>query len=222
MIGSRRLRPSPAIVIASLALLVALGGTGYAALRLPANSVGNLQLRDNAVTSQEVVNRSLLKIDFAPGQLPAGKPGPPGAPGAPGPQGPAGLKGPTGPAGPAGPSGATAAYIKSVNGPSAVLTTTQTVLATLAIPVAGTYVIWAKGFASGGPNFDITCQLVAGNDSDTSKIHAALVSQTVTTIVAHQYSAPGTAVFQCAGAAPGGTMNFIKIAAVQMSTVLAS
>jgi hypothetical protein len=37
-----------------------------------------------------------LKIDFAPGQLPAG---PRGSPGAPGPQGPQGNRGPTGPAG---------------------------------------------------------------------------------------------------------------------------
>jgi len=36
--------------VAYLALFVALGGTGYAALRLPANSVGNRQIQNGAIT----------------------------------------------------------------------------------------------------------------------------------------------------------------------------
>ena len=97
----RALRPSPALVVAVIALLVALGGSGYAAvaLTLPANSVGTTQLKSNAVISSKVKDHSLLKADFASGQIPAG---PRGAPGAPGPPGSAGARGPTGPAGPAG------------------------------------------------------------------------------------------------------------------------
>ena len=45
----KRFRPSPATVIASFALMVALSGVGYAAVVLPANSVGTRQLRNNAV-----------------------------------------------------------------------------------------------------------------------------------------------------------------------------
>lgn len=41
-------------VVACLALFVALGGTGYAAFRLPRRSVGTRQLRANAVTSRKV------------------------------------------------------------------------------------------------------------------------------------------------------------------------
>jgi hypothetical protein len=96
----RRLNPSPALVVACLALAVALSGAGYAALRLPANSVG----------SRQVINGSLLKLDFKPGQLPRGArgpAGPAGAQGATGPAGPAGAQGATGPAGPAGAQGAT-------------------------------------------------------------------------------------------------------------------
>ncbi len=100
-------RPSPAMVVACLALLVALGGTSIAAVsRLPRGSVGTLQLRtgavtnakvaNNAVTGAKVRNRSLLRADFAPGQLPAGPVGP---------QGPAGPAGPAGAAGAAGPPG---------------------------------------------------------------------------------------------------------------------
>ena len=63
-----RYRPAPATVIATIALIVALGGTGYAATVLPANSVGTAQVIDN----------SLLQKDFKAGQIPAGKPGPAG------------------------------------------------------------------------------------------------------------------------------------------------
>lgn len=63
-------RPSPALVIACLALLVALSGTGYAdVLRVPFNSVGVLQLRPNAVVSSKVRNHSLRAVDFEIGQL---------------------------------------------------------------------------------------------------------------------------------------------------------
>jgi hypothetical protein len=65
-------------VIAMLALFVALGGTGYAALSLPRNSVGTKQLKKNAVNSVKVKNHSLKKVDFAAGQIPPGPVGPPG------------------------------------------------------------------------------------------------------------------------------------------------
>jgi hypothetical protein len=54
----RRL-PSPAMVVACLALLVALGGTGYAAIKLPANSVGTKQLKRSAVTGVKVKSNTL-------------------------------------------------------------------------------------------------------------------------------------------------------------------
>lgn len=81
-------RPSPAMVIAIVALIVALGGTGYAAIKLPANSVGTAQLKKDAVTSLKVKNGSLLAGDFKAGQIPAGPEGPAGSPGGAGPAGP--------------------------------------------------------------------------------------------------------------------------------------
>jgi hypothetical protein len=75
---ARSRRPAPATVISVIALFVALGGTGYAAVTLPRNSVGPKQLRTNAVTSSKVKNGTLLKKDFKTGQLPAGARGPKG------------------------------------------------------------------------------------------------------------------------------------------------
>ena len=95
-------RPSPALVVACLALGVALTGTSYAVTALPRSSVGTPQLKANAVNSAKVKNRSLKAADFARGQLPAGAAGPVGATG---PQGAAGAPGATGAAGPAGPQG---------------------------------------------------------------------------------------------------------------------
>ena len=42
-------RPSPAMVVALLALFIALGGASYAAIKIPDNSVGAAQLKTNAV-----------------------------------------------------------------------------------------------------------------------------------------------------------------------------
>jgi hypothetical protein len=51
MRGILRRRPSGSMVVAFIALLVAMGGTGYAAIALPKNSVGTKQLKKNAVIS---------------------------------------------------------------------------------------------------------------------------------------------------------------------------
>lgn len=64
----RSWRPSPALVIACLALFVALGGTGYA-LTLPTNSVGTKQLRKAAVTSPDIRNGAVRAIDVANNSL---------------------------------------------------------------------------------------------------------------------------------------------------------
>jgi hypothetical protein len=89
-------RIAPALVVACVALAVSLGGTGYAAFKLPAGSVGTAQLKKNAVTSPKVKDKSLLAADFKPGQLPAGAIGPKGDKGDAGAQGPMGAAGPAG------------------------------------------------------------------------------------------------------------------------------
>ena len=86
---------TPSLVISVMALFVALGGVSYAAIKIPKNSVGNTQLRKDAVTSTKVKDRSLLAKDFKAGQLPAGAKGADGAAGAVGETGAVGATGPT-------------------------------------------------------------------------------------------------------------------------------
>lgn len=98
---ARRLIPTPSMGVALLALLIALGGTTYAALKLPASSVGTRQLKPGAVTTgrlhrgavtgsriaksavtgAKVKDHSLTAADLAAGTLSSGPAGPAGASG---------------------------------------------------------------------------------------------------------------------------------------------
>ena len=79
-------RPSPAMVVACLALLVALGGSSVAAVdalgrntvgpaQIRPNAVGASELRNNAVTGRKVRNHSLTAADFVASSLPRGPAG---------------------------------------------------------------------------------------------------------------------------------------------------
>ena len=86
----RRPRLTYANVVATLALFIALGGTGYAAISLPRNSVGAPQIRPGSIDNSKIKPGSLRKSAFKAGQLPRG---PRGAAGAAGPAGAKGDKG---------------------------------------------------------------------------------------------------------------------------------
>src|SRR4051812_39434184 len=94
-----RQRLTYANVTATLALFIALGGTSYAALTLPKNSVGSKQirkravgaseLRTGAVSSRAIKNRAIRTSDLALSTRSSLR----------GAQGPIGPMGPVGPAG---------------------------------------------------------------------------------------------------------------------------
>lgn len=92
-------KPSPAMVVALVALFVALGGTATAAGVL--------------VTSRQIKDRTIQVRDLNPAAVRAlrGATGPQGPEGPPGPAGPQGPQGHQGPAGAAGPPGSTAASV---------------------------------------------------------------------------------------------------------------
>ncbi len=202
MRGTTR-RPSPALVVASVALFVALGGTSIAAVTaaLPRGSVGTVQLKQNAVTGAKVRNGSLLRADFKGGQIPAG------------------AQGAAGPAGPQGDTGPSNAYARSVDGPIAI-PVTGTTLATLTIPQAGSYVISAKTYVTGSTTSIVTCRLEAGGDVDQSQTLSGVVgaSFTLALLVVHTFAAPGTVDLKCSAAATQQAY-FAKIAAIRVGSI---
>jgi hypothetical protein len=98
------------MVVAMLALFVALAGTSYAAIKLPADSVGTKQIKTNAVVSSKIKNGSLSVKDFGVGQIPRGPAGP---------QGTTGPQGAPGATGERGPSDAYGSFFGDVNPPVA-------------------------------------------------------------------------------------------------------
>jgi hypothetical protein len=98
--------PSPALVVATAALFVALGGTSYAVMSLPKNSVGSAQIRDGSISPKD------LSAAAAKGQV-----GPKGAPGSAGAKGETGSAGTRGEAGRVGDTGLSSAkYVFDGNG----------------------------------------------------------------------------------------------------------
>src|SRR5437588_7964967 len=144
----RRLRPSPALVISLIALMIALGGTGYAAFRIPDGSVGTPQLKNGAVTARKVHRHTLLLSDFKPGQLSAG-----GAV-----QGPAGPRGPQGPPGPQGASGiaGTARAYGLVSASGGLNTARSKNIAGVTHPSGGVYCITLDGINPGSTTIVVT------------------------------------------------------------------
>jgi hypothetical protein len=134
-------------VVGYVALFVALGGSSYAAVNLPRNSVtareiaphavGSSELKNGAVTSGKV--SGLRLEDFKSGELGKLTSGTgvegqaaAGAKGAPGPQGPEGPPGPPGAMGPPGPAAA-AGFSKLIYNSAS-----ETLDPGLATPVTGT------------------------------------------------------------------------------------
>lgn len=62
-------RPSPAMVVASVALMVALGGGAYAQTQLAKNSVGTEQIKRDAVTSAKLGPGAVVSSRIRDGQV---------------------------------------------------------------------------------------------------------------------------------------------------------
>lgn len=96
----RKGRPGPATVLALIALVFAMAGTGIAARsyvissssQIKDGAVSGADVRNSSLTGRDVKNRSLTAADFAGSvQGPAGVAGPAGAQGAQGPKGDRGV-----------------------------------------------------------------------------------------------------------------------------------
>jgi hypothetical protein len=156
--------PSPATVIACIALFVALSGTAYAVVALPPSSVGTRELKNRAVTMKKIAPTAVNALKGSRGAQgpagPAGSAGPAGPAGQRGPAGPAGQRGPAGPAGPQGQQGPIGPSNAWVNYGGAAQTLTAGITRTIAsvtVP-AGRYVLLGTVKSSQGP---VTCTFVA-------------------------------------------------------------
>lgn len=202
-----RHRPSPALVIACAALLVALSGTSIAAVEatVPKNSVGSAQLKSNAVTAAKIASNAvaaakiagsavnaakvqdgtLTKADFKAGELPA----------------------------------PVNAFARFLNGPIAV-PVSSTSLGTLTVPETGNYVLWAKAYLTTALSNAVTCRLEAGSDFDQSQATPASgAPAALSLMVAHNFTAAGSADFKCSGTVPGSSANFIKVSAIKVAAL---
>ena len=65
----RIVRPSPAMIVAILALVMASVGTGIAALQLPRNSVGTKHLKRNAVKARQIAKNAVTGAKVRPRTL---------------------------------------------------------------------------------------------------------------------------------------------------------
>jgi hypothetical protein len=167
-------------VTATIALVVALSGTSYAATKLAANSVGTAQLKKDAVTTAKVKNGTLQAADFKAGTIkpgaqgPEGPPGKAGANGATGPTGAPGAKGDKGDAGPKGdPCLSSDPACRGANGVDAFSAVTATPLdfpnstastrvQTLSLQ-PGTYVVDGRVTAHNtGADSSVACTLASG------------------------------------------------------------
>jgi hypothetical protein len=128
---ARRVRVSPAFVVALIALFVALSGAAVATTTamisgagIKDNSITGSDVKNSSITTDDVKDKSLTPADFR-GSVrgPAGEPGPAGAqgpkgetgaPGAPGAKGEQGEPGPQGVQGQKGESGADGVPAKAV------------------------------------------------------------------------------------------------------------
>ncbi len=208
-----------ATVASTAALVIALGGTSYAAVKITGSNIA-----DGTVTTKDVKNKSLGLKDLSPatkGKL-QGAPGSPGAPGA---------KGATGPAGPAGKDGPS--FARSARDNSDTVITNQvsgddpSVIAVGTL--GGSYVLLGKVVVSNdaGVNISVRCTLSAQSDTDLATVRLApTMSTTVHMQVAHTFTGLGAlGVIRCwsfgqAAVAEAAKLTMIRVG--QLETVDAS
>ena len=199
-----------ASVTATMALVVALGGSAYAANTIRSSDIRNGQVKqvdlaNNAVTSGKVRNGTLLRKDFRSGQIPAG------------PRGATGANGPKGDKGDTGPSDAFQAFRNSIS-PPVLPDAATTTLVTLPLP-AGKYVVLGKLDFDGSGT--VTCRLRAGGDSDRMLSTATGIGGFHCNMqLVHEFAAAGSAILEidtpAASAVRGGDA---KVTAIRVGSL---
>jgi hypothetical protein len=238
--------PSPALVVACLGLLLALGGIGGAAVTQapPKNSVGTAQLKSNAVTTPKIKNNAVAAAKIASNAVVAAKIASNAV-------GSAKIASNAVSSAKIAAGAVTADKVATdavttekvqdgsitaadlapgvvppsvalgrfVNGPVAV-PSAQTAVATLAIPDPGNYVIWGKAYLTTSLLAGTaTCRLEAGSNFDESLTYvAADEPATLSLMVLNNFTAAGSVNFSCS-APTQKQANFIKITALRVANL---
>jgi hypothetical protein len=168
----KKLRGTPAMMIALIALFVALGG-GYA---IGAGFIGTGDLKNQAVTNKKIKKKTIKANRVKPDTLTGDQ------------INEASLSG--------------AGTGLSISQPTVAtvpgLSTTPKTVLSLPVP-AGNYLFIAKGVLNkGGVQSAVQCFLSAGGDVDRSLEDVdASNNTTIVNMVAHTFGGPGTATFAC-------------------------
>ena len=198
--------------VALLSLFVALGGTTWAAVSLPASSVGTPQLKANAVTGGKVKNHSLTGPDIllsSLGTVPSAA---------------RAVTADTATHATSADTATTAGTAYSTHFESALsLPGTPTTVASLSLP-AGSYALSAKAQVDTLSASDIVeCDLVAGTNTDRSFVQGGAThqSQILTNNLVSQFAAAGQVQLSCE-AITGGTLSQVRLTAIQVANVVNS
>ncbi len=169
-------RPSPALVVAIIALCVALAGTAYAATK-----IGTKNIRNGAVTTKKLKNRAVTAGKLANGAVTAEKIGPNAVTsGAIAADAVTSAKIANGAVGasqlaPGVLAGGSAGFVATANGQQAIAASLDpTPLAQLSLPAASAYVVTAQmtlGNAGNTPGNFINCFLTRNNAPLSQGVH---------------------------------------------------
>ena len=135
-------RPSSSTVIATVALVFAVGGTAFAGAQ---TLLTGADVQNGSLTGQDIRDGSLRAADFSRADLASLKPGRRARVAKRGVSGSPGPRGETGAPGPAGPTGAPAALPSvSATGPDAAGYVDGSPLVSVSLPAAGTWLLLAR------------------------------------------------------------------------------
>lgn len=191
--------PSPALVVALLALVVATGGSAVAA-----SLITSAQIKDGTVQAKDLSAKARTSL-----------------------RGKAGPRGPAGPAGGAGATGARGPSDAFVFTHQAGITLPNTATPLAAALPAGTYVILAKFQVNNNDAANSVrpfCTLAAGADTDTAEPGTSSNNTSddtagATLTLTHTFTAAGTATLSCTdGGATAILMEDAVITAIQVAS----
>ena len=214
--------PAPSTVIATVAVVAAMGGTATAA-----NLVTGQDVKNSSLTGKDVKNGSLSASDLSKSARKSlkgsgGGGGPAGPAGPAGPQGPAGEAGPKGDAGPAGPAVLPSARFESLASENLAADVEETLVTEA--PPAGQYVINAKlNLFTIGTGVG-ECTLIRGNTTiDTAQINPGGPNQrTPMSLQGATNAGPdvGSAIkVTCSTAGAAGSASNVKLTLIPVSSI---